>query len=412
MITELNRLLASPEFMKLSHKIESKNLMSIVHADQREKVHQFILAWLLNPFSNHGLGTFPLSRFLSLVSSGRNESLTPRFENTIFRYPSVAQVLSGDLNFTHGKIYPNTTDLLQYGENQEFSPNELEGRLDIYAHFKIATNTETFSTQKTKLIIETKLNSPLGKDQLERYAKWLQTQQAGLKIPVLVSKNHPSDTIPDVWTSVTWQEIYTEVILSSLASPELTMTGHSHLHEWIESLESSDAIRSVEVEEFCLNILSEYGSNISELERIVNYTHNEQKNYTLNTLVNADWLRNGDEVTFKTTNDEDVYVHDAENTILTGTIGSNGSVGVQLQGSFYTNIANLIADALGRSTPTNYNELIQITHEGETKTLNEYQISYEEHLRSLMPNPEEKAISETIYPQYKKVFDLLFSVAN
>jgi hypothetical protein len=65
-VTELDRFLAdNPELHRLSARLSSFNLFDVLRASDAEIRHSNVLAWLLDPTENHGLGDTFLRRFLS-----------------------------------------------------------------------------------------------------------------------------------------------------------------------------------------------------------------------------------------------------------------------------------------------------------------------------------------------------------
>ena len=66
----LHRLLTlihDPQFIVFETQQNPPSIFNAVGRTYTETWHSALLGWLLNPKSSHGLGSFPLSRFLLLL---------------------------------------------------------------------------------------------------------------------------------------------------------------------------------------------------------------------------------------------------------------------------------------------------------------------------------------------------------
>jgi len=65
--TALNTLLAHPAFAELERRLRDLTLFGILGIERRELSHAALLRWLLDPHASHGLGTAPLSTFMTVA---------------------------------------------------------------------------------------------------------------------------------------------------------------------------------------------------------------------------------------------------------------------------------------------------------------------------------------------------------
>ena len=69
-------LLENPELDKLEGLLSQFNIFETLNIVQTEVRHSNVLAWLLNPSSNHGIGTYFLQQFLKVFVTENKSFLT------------------------------------------------------------------------------------------------------------------------------------------------------------------------------------------------------------------------------------------------------------------------------------------------------------------------------------------------
>ena len=63
----------SEEYLELNNYYSNESFFRTLKISRSELVHSNFLAWLFNPRSNHGLGTFPLIKFLQALSEAKEK---------------------------------------------------------------------------------------------------------------------------------------------------------------------------------------------------------------------------------------------------------------------------------------------------------------------------------------------------
>lgn len=129
---------------------EQLNIFKTLGITKNENIHSEFLAWLLSPYENHGLG----SKFFTKII----EKLRENCENC---EALNAIKIDNDNDLPYLKVARE----FSY-KNNENNENSDCGRFDIFIRNSIGDN-------KFVCLIENKIESPLGNEQLERYKKFL-----------------------------------------------------------------------------------------------------------------------------------------------------------------------------------------------------------------------------------------------
>ena len=73
-VEQIIQMKKSPEYLSLSAYYAKKSIFEILKISREEKTHSNFIAWLLDPKSDHGLGTFPMECFLNMLIIRNSET--------------------------------------------------------------------------------------------------------------------------------------------------------------------------------------------------------------------------------------------------------------------------------------------------------------------------------------------------
>ena len=99
---EIIKFYNSKEYINLSSFYSYKNYFEILKVERDENTHSSFIAWLLNPNDNHGLGDFPLSRFLLLLCWAKTN--LPCNKNSFFPEEFISSILSKNIEIEDTSI--------------------------------------------------------------------------------------------------------------------------------------------------------------------------------------------------------------------------------------------------------------------------------------------------------------------
>lgn len=163
-------LYASDTYKDLSKYYAKKDFFRLIGRARKEDTHSNMLAWLLDPAESHGLGAYPLKRFLQLLVYACST-----FESNVAAEVKLINSLKEDSLEVETKIVTNGYELFDVNVEREqaYSNNKAEanGRPDIVisASLKDLASEET---RKLKIIIENKVSAKETDNQTERYYNW------------------------------------------------------------------------------------------------------------------------------------------------------------------------------------------------------------------------------------------------
>lgn len=221
----LNALLADPNFLRLKHREERFNLFKVLGTSHTEQWHSAFLRWLLDPGADHGLGEFPLKRFLvGVVLRGVGR------EN-VRRLPSIGDIERMDLRgislTTEAPIGSRSTkDGLRW--------------LDIYGCLgRTGRKDEAQDTPFLQLLIENKVNSSEAEGQTHAYAKWGESQGCEISFYVYLTRRNADPSKNKNFVQFTYQDLMDEVLMPSLGHPLLDADSRILLEHYMDNLTST-----------------------------------------------------------------------------------------------------------------------------------------------------------------------------
>lgn len=206
MIQNILKLVNSCEFQKLNSHYEETTFFSTLNIERNENRHSAFVCWWLNPVSDHGLGDAPLKLFLRLVAS-------KQYGRHIFKNGFFPKVLAGNY----------AVDVVEKFEVEknvgEISSNESKNRLDIWTVLSLTSETDSGSESLVvPIVIENKIYSGVGKNQIERYTDAMisykrtlgkDVESSPLGVLLTVDKFEQKHS---QFTNITYQELLTYVI--------------------------------------------------------------------------------------------------------------------------------------------------------------------------------------------------------
>lgn len=219
MYAEIDNLINDIEFKSLISKYEKPNCFNIMGNTRREEWHSNVVCWILNPKSNHGLGSYPLTLFFQLLEQKSND----KYNVEEFEIPKL-----------------------------EFSTEHpiIKGRFDIFAE-----------NEKMVLIIENKVgsaenrNEKEGKYQTDVYYDYVERNMKDKKqrcyvylSPISNNRAHNNH-----FECITYQELFDSVIFNCinlkkikdetryvLEQYALSLSGHSNHMAYTEKIKANE----------------------------------------------------------------------------------------------------------------------------------------------------------------------------
>ncbi len=223
-IESILTLLHDPTFIRFDLKQRAPSIFNAVGRTHTETWHSALLGWLLNPNSSHGLGTFPLSKFILLLK------ITDNF-TTEQRGIDLRSLLAlGDLSVA--RVRPNEQEL------QEASTKE-SGRFDVFVD-----NIKFPPLEEVQILIEMKVKSKINISQCNKYIAFVEEKKKENKLvlPVFVA---PTGSLigsakkllgNETWLKVDFQSLYDDIIEPSLQHPQISNFGQYTLREYVKTL--------------------------------------------------------------------------------------------------------------------------------------------------------------------------------
>lgn len=267
----LSQLKGDVDFKALVNKYESPNCYSIIVNLEEEKFHSKFIKWLLDPKENHNLGKLPLSFFISLVASKKDEKIE---------------------NYDY---YLEGMEL-----KREVKTESKRGRVDIVGENDLIV-----------LVIENKIKAKEtisdGKYQTDRYFEDYEKESFANKKKYYVYLNPNPNIKPHNknFTLVTYQEFYDKVILPCINNENIKLETKYILEQYSIAISKTGALggHNIQIEKDLLKeiytkysdvlecIRKEIDSNKSEKKSEIYNFWNEYKEY-INKILNA----NGKEI--------------------------------------------------------------------------------------------------------------------
>ncbi len=212
---------SDPAFLQMSRSAELPSLFRIVGREHFERWHSAFLGWLLDPSGSHLTRQYPLSRLLIAAqrAASRGGSAAVQIERLAF-----AKVLEA-------AVFPN-----------EFAPAERGvngvGRFDVF----VAGTCEPLgdTTRRFNVLIEMKIDSPNDRDQMSRYASWLDSAHADdINVAVFLSRDANGSRAIDPaarWAHLSFQDLHDLVLVPTAEHPAINPLARTLVAEYVKNL--------------------------------------------------------------------------------------------------------------------------------------------------------------------------------
>lgn len=169
-------ILNNPDLERLEDLLSQFNIFETLNIVNTEIRHSYVLAWLLNPNANHGLGVYFLKKFLKYLISNNKRSLDP--EISVFDFEIF------DLSSVEVRREWQNIDLLLILED------------------------EKLEDEKYVIAIENKIGSQEHGDQLSRYRKIIETEfEDSRKIFVYLTPDEATPRSDSEWITFNYRII-------------------------------------------------------------------------------------------------------------------------------------------------------------------------------------------------------------
>jgi hypothetical protein len=210
----INLLLSDPDFLTLKQMHERPNLFGTLGTSYLELWHSAFLKWLIDPSSHHGLGTFPLRRFLYLAASeGRYTDGQPK---------SISDLTIADIELL------SLEDMIFKTEyTDRYDASLQKKRIDI-----LGRNDET------RFLIENKIKSREHDDQTRTYSKYADNHPVSYDFRIFLTPDESQMPKDSRFAQITYQEVCDMVIQPCLNHPSLSIDAKYLIEQYLLNLRS------------------------------------------------------------------------------------------------------------------------------------------------------------------------------
>ena len=209
----LARLVTDGGFQRFAALQEQPNLFRAIARTHTETWHSAFLGWLLDPLGSHGLGSFPLHRFLATAADA---PIPPDAVTAPFLTPDELAHFAAARDVSEATVLPN-----------EYSPTEHTfsgGRADVWIEIAQAE-----SAPGLFVFVEMKVDAPLSKDQCKKYADYVISRATESKaVCIFLARSDDlsttsTETVSDPnWYCIDFQALHDEVVEPCRRHPTLS----------------------------------------------------------------------------------------------------------------------------------------------------------------------------------------------
>ena len=167
---DIINLYNSDEYQRLKAYYSKRSTLDILGVARSELAHSNMLAWLLDPKETHGLGLFPIRKFLHLL-------VMAKLELSINASDSADTVACFDKNLMDSIL---TNSCIVEGANVEAEKSvdstgdkHKDSRIDIYIEARVKMSKIDKDAKVLPMVIENKVDSKEHDNQTESYYKWI-----------------------------------------------------------------------------------------------------------------------------------------------------------------------------------------------------------------------------------------------
>jgi hypothetical protein len=187
-------------YQELKAYYDKTTVFNVLGIERSETHHSSFLCWLLNANSSHGLGEEPIKKLLRLYASKMET-------NDSFRI----MLMTGNYEVDMTDIGTEITTA--YVEDSQRIPTKKKDRMDIWATMTLKDHTG--NEQSVALVIENKIYSSEGKNQTERYHRYVTNVCGNDMIPVEIylAPQMPKSLSCKEFVYINYQELLDSVIM-------------------------------------------------------------------------------------------------------------------------------------------------------------------------------------------------------
>jgi hypothetical protein len=229
----IEKLITDNDFDKLKDYFKDINIFKVMGIDQNEIRHSNTIAWFLDPFKNHNLGSLFFQKFMSYMFEKDPDYFNDR-----------------NINILH-LLLTDIDDMKVFREKED---------IDILVVSK---------KLKFVICIENKINAGIGDTQLDKYYKYINEHYssfskfflllspAGYEVPVDKSEN------PEAWISASYEDIVK--ILRSILELDIDQKVKYIIGDYIKLLEKENIVENVKLDEILSSLCAKHKDAIDLL---------------------------------------------------------------------------------------------------------------------------------------------------
>lgn len=153
------QLFNSKEYHELKLYYDFKGIFDILGIMRNENVHSNFLAWILSPDQKHGLGNYPLRKFLEMIVMSLFDCQYAKGRTNLFPDDLIDYIITGNYEIDDVKVE----------REKVIDKNK---RIDIFIELSLIIDNEESEATDLKIILENKVYSREHSEQTVQYYKW------------------------------------------------------------------------------------------------------------------------------------------------------------------------------------------------------------------------------------------------
>ena len=163
---EIIDLYNSNEYQRLKAYYSKRSTLDILGVARSELAHSNMLAWLLDPNETHGLGLFPIRKFLQLLTKAKLELGVNIAEgNAKFDEKLLDAILTNDCEVISAEVKAEKP-VDSTGDKHK------DSRIDIYLEVALKWPKDSADIKILPIVVENKVGSKEHDEQTKSYYKW------------------------------------------------------------------------------------------------------------------------------------------------------------------------------------------------------------------------------------------------
>ena len=167
---DIINLYNSDEYQRLKAYYSKRSTLDILGVARSELAHSNMLAWLLDPKETHGLGLFPIRKFLHLLVMAKLE-LSDNASDSADSTACFDRNLMDSI-LTNSCVV-ESADVEAEKSVDSTGDKHKDSRIDIYIEVRVKMSKIDKDTKVLPIVIENKVDSKEHDNQTESYYKWI-----------------------------------------------------------------------------------------------------------------------------------------------------------------------------------------------------------------------------------------------